>query len=354
MSEAKGWRRLAGIGVVWIGVVGIGLGMVGTAAAQPPSAGVVNVYSSRHYDTDDRVYAAFEKATGIRVQVVEGDAAALLERLKREGERSPADLYLAVDAGRLDQAEKQGVFQPVRSSVLEQRVPANLRHPDGLWFGLTKRARIVVYAKDRVKAGELARYEDLADARWRGKVLVRSSTHVYNQSLVASMIAAHGVEATEAWCRGLVANFARKPQGGDRDQVKAIAAGEGDVAIVNSYYLAQMLAAPEAADREAAAKVAVLYPNQQDRGTHVNLAGAGVARHAPNRENAIRLLEFLTGDEAQQVFVGGNKEYSVVAGTPTVPELAAFGPFREDPLNAATFGGQAAAALQLMDRCGWR
>ncbi len=325
--------------------------------ADAPETGeqVVNVYSARHYDTDDEVYAEFQRQTGIQVNVIEGDSAALLERLRREGEQSPADLFVAVDAGRLHQVEQEGIFDPVDSAVLNERIPESLRHPEGLWFGLTKRARVIVHAKDRVAAGAIATYEDLADPEWKGRVLIRSSSNVYNQSLVGSILAANGEEAAETWCEGLVANLARKPQGGDRDQVRALAAGEGDVAVVNSYYLAQMIAAddkPE--DQQAAAQVTVVFPNQGDRGTHVNIAGAGVVKGAPNRDNAVALLEFLTGPEAQAIFAGGNKEYPVVAGYEAAPELEAFGAFREDSVNASVFGSRGQQALRLMDRCGWR
>ena len=332
-----------------------------TEASSDPSAGdavvadagVVNVYSARHYDVDDELYALFKKQTGIDVNIIEGDSAALLERLRREGEQSPADVFVAVDAGRLHQAELEGIFDSVQSEVLNERIPESLRHPEGLWFGLTKRARVIVFAKDRVQADELSSYEDLADPKWKGRVLIRSSSNIYNQSLVGSIIAAHGEEKAEEWCRGLVANMARKPQGGDRDQVRAVAAGEGDVAVANTYYLAHMMVgSPE--DQEAASKVSVFFPNQADRGSHVNISGAGVIKGAPNRDNAIKFLEFLTSDAAQKIFAGGNKEYPVVASAEAVPELATFGEFKEDPVNASVFGASNQQALMLMDRCGWR
>ena len=314
---------------------------------------VVNLYSARHYDTDDQLYEGFFQATGIRVHRIEGDSAALLERLRREGEQSPADVFMAVDAGRLHQAETEGIFQPIESEILSERIPENLRHPEGLWFGLTKRARILVYAKDRVQPDAISTYEELAQPEWKGRVLIRSSSNIYNQSLMGSIVAAHGEEAAEEWCRGLVENLARKPQGGDRDQVRAIAAGEGDIAVANSYYLAHMAAGSEA-DREVAAQVGVIFPNQGDRGTHVNISGAGVVRGAANRDNAIRFLEYLTSPEAQAIFAGGNKEYPVVEGTASVPELEAFGDFEEDSLNASVFGANNQTSLMIMDRCGWR
>ena len=317
------------------------------------AAEVVNVYSARHYDTDDRIYSAFEERTGIKVRLIEGKSDALLARLKREGKRSPADVFITVDAGRLFQAERQRVFQPISSKRLMTRVPANLRHPKGLWFGLTKRARIILRSKERVKEGEITSYEDLAKPKWKGRVLIRSSSNVYNQSLVGSMIVAHGVKGAEAWCRGLVANMARKPQGGDRDQIKGVAAGEADVAVANSYYYARMLSGTPA-EKAAAAKVAVVFPNQDGRGTHVNLSGVGVCAHAPNKANAIKFVEFLSGELAQKTFAAGNNEYPVVRGVETVPVLRNFGTFKEDAVNAAAFGNNNLTAVRSMDRAGWR
>ena len=317
------------------------------------AAEVVNVYSARHYDTDDRIYSAFEERTGIKVRLIEGKSDALLARLKREGKRSPADVFITVDAGRLFQAERQRVFQPISSKRLMTRVPANLRHPKGLWFGLTKRARIILRSKERVKEGEITSYEDLAKPKWKGRVLIRSSSNVYNQSLVGSMIVAHGVKGAEAWCRGLVANMARKPLGGDRDQIKGVAAGEADVAVANSYYYARMLSGTPA-EKAAAAKVAVVFPNQDGRGTHVNLSGVGVCAHAPNKANAIKFVEFLSGELAQKTFAAGNNEYPVVRGVETVPVLRNFGTFKEDAVNAAAFGNNNLTAVRIMDRAGWR
>ena len=317
------------------------------------AAEVVNVYSARHYDTDDRIYSAFEEQTGIKVRLIEGKSDALLARLKREGKRSPADVFITVDAGRLFQAERQRVFQPISSKRLTTRVPANLRHPKGLWFGLTKRARIILRSKERVKEGEITSYEDLAKPKWKGRVLIRSSSNVYNQSLVGSMIVAHGVKGAEAWCRGLVANMARKPQGGDRDQIKGVSAGEADVAVANSYYYARMLSGTPA-EKAAAAKVAVVFPNQDGRGTHVNLSGVGVCAHAPNKANAIKFVEFLSGELAQKTFAAGNNEYPVVRGVETVPVLRNFGTFKEDAVNAAAFGNNNLTAVRIMDRAGWR
>ena len=318
------------------------------------TAEVVNVYSARHYDTDDALYDKFKSQTGIEVKVIEGKSDALLERLRREGKRSPADVFIAVDAGRLNKAEAHGVFHPVESETLNERVPSHLRHPKGLWFGLTKRVRIILYSKDRVKSGEIANYEDLVDAKWRNRVLIRSSTNIYNQSLVGSMIETHSEDAALKWCQGLVQNMARRPQGGDRDQIRAVAAGEGDVAVANHYYYARMLTSDTAADREAAAKVQLLFPNQKDRGAHVNISGAGVVKTAPNKANAVKFLEFLVSDEAQKVFAAGNQEYPVVEGVELSPVLQEFGEFKGDGVSAYKFGGNNLKAIRLMDRAGWR
>ena len=316
--------------------------------------GVVNVYSARHYDTDDALYQRFTELTGIRVNVIEGRADELLVRLRQEGTLSPADVFIAVDAGRLFQAEQQGIFQPASSELLEELVPASLRHPEGLWFGLTKRARVLVVSRERVPDDVVALdYEDLALPAWRGRVLVRSSSNIYNQSMVSAMIATQGQEQAQAWCRGLAANFARRPQGGDRDQIRAVAAGEGDVAIVNHYYFARMLTGSEA-DREATAKLRVIFPNQDDRGTHVNISGAGVVRSAPNRENAVRFIEFLASAEAQHALASNNQEYPVAEGISITPELQGLGSFKADEVNARQLGSNNAEAVRTMDRAGWR
>ena len=314
---------------------------------------VVNIYSARHYDTDDKLYEQFEEKTGIKVQIIEGSSDALLERLAREGERSPADVFITVDAARLHKAVEQGVFQAIESSTLEKKVPANLRHPKGLWFGLTKRARIIFVSRDRVKEGAIRTYEDLAKPELKGKILIRSSTNVYNQSLVGSIIESHGESAAEKWCQAVAANMARPPQGGDRDQIKAVAAGEGDVAVANSYYFARMLKGTDE-EREAASKVRAVFPNQDGRGAHVNISGAGVVSTAPNKENAIKLLEFLVSEEAQDIFAAGNNEYPVVEGTPTVQVLKALGEFKADVLNPAVIGENTPKAIRMMDRVGWR
>ncbi|MEM9251364.1 MAG: Fe(3+) ABC transporter substrate-binding protein [Planctomycetota bacterium] len=321
-----------------------------------PSAmaqGEVNVYSSRHYDTDDKLYALFTEKTGIEVNVIEGGADELLTRLNREGELSPGDVFIAVDAGRLQKAVDQGALQPVASDVLAERIPDELRHPDGLWFGLSKRAR-VIFLSDRVPANLVDSYESLADPYLGKIVLIRSSQNIYNQSLLASMIAQQGQEVAEAWAEGIVANMARTPQGGDTDQLRALAAGEGDIAVANHYYFCRMLERGNDADRAAAESLTLVFPNQGDRGTHVNVSGAGVLRHAPNRENAIALLEFLTTPEAQELYALANYEYPVVNDVELTPVLTRLGEFDADELNAGELGRLNREAVRTMDRAGWR
>lgn len=323
-------------------------------AAATASAAEINVYSSRHYDTDVKLYENFTAKTGVKVNLIDGKDDELIERIRTEGANSPADLLVTVDAGRLWRAQQAGVLQPVTSAVLEQAIPAHLREPEGYWFGLTKRARVLVYNKDAVKPEELTSYEDLAAAKWKGRLLIRSSTNVYNQSLAGSLLAVHGETETEAWARGVVANLARKPQGGDSDQIKAVAAGEGDVAVSNTYYVARILASAKPEDKAVAAKIAVVFPNQNDRGAHVNVSGAGVVKTAPHRAEAVQFLEYLVSPDAQKIFAEGNFEYPVVAGVPAHPVIAAWGPFKEHALNAAVYGKNNEAALKLMDRAGWK
>lgn len=315
---------------------------------------VVNLYSSRHYDTDEELYRRFREATGIRVNVVEAEADQLIERIKNEGDNSPADLLLTVDAGRLWRAEQENLFQPVTSPVLTAEIPEHLRHPDGLWFGLTQRARVIMYHKDRVNPTDLSTYEDLVDPNWRGRILIRSSTNIYNQSLVGSLIAAHGAEDTETWARGLVANFARDPQGGDIDQIKAVAAGLGDLAVSNTYYLARLIKSNKAEDQAVANAIGVFFPNQSDRGTHVNISGAGLVKTAPHADLALEFLEYLVSPEAQRIFAESNHEYPVVDGVAIDSVVSGFGDFKADSLNAAVFGQNNPEALRITDRAGWK
>lgn len=322
----------------------------GTALA----TGEVNLYSARQEALIKPLLDQFTAATGIEVNVVSAKADALLQRLKSEGRNSPADLLLTVDAGNLHAAQVAGVLQPVRSQVLEAAIPATYRDPAGHWFGLSMRARPIMYVKGRVDPSELSTYEALAEPKWKGRICIRSSDNVYNQSLVAAMIATRGEAATEAWAKGFVANFARKPQGGDRDQLKAAVAGQCDIAIANTYYLAQMLESDKADEKAIAEKIGVFWPNQNDRGVHVNISGAGVTAAAPNRDNAVRLLEFLAGEKAQQWYAETNQEYPVRSGAAASATLRGFGEFHADSVNMAQLGEFNAAAVRLMDRAGWR
>ena len=325
-------------------------------AAAQSSGGQLNVYWARHYDTDASLFSDFTAQTGVQVNVIEGTEDQLISRIESEGRNSPADLLVTVDAGRLWRAEQAGLFQPVHSEWLQARVPEHLRHPEGFWFGLAKRARVIAYAAGRVDPSELSTYEALAWPKWRGRILVRSSSNVYNQSLVGSLIEANGLDATQEWARAIVANMARRPQGGDTDQLKAVAAGVGDLAISNHYYYARLANSPLAEERDVAAQLGLFFPNQGEweRGTHVNVSGAGVIASAPNRDNAVAFLEHLVGDAAQSTFARGSSEFPVVEGVEMDPVLASWGPFREDTLNAATFGYNGRGALFLMDRAGWR
>lgn len=326
-------------------------------AAALPALGeekVLNLYSSRHYQTDDALYDNFTKRTGIKVNRIEANEDALLERLKNEGARSPADVLVTVDAGRLWRAEQLGLFQPVRSKVLMEAIPGELRHPDGLWFAFSVRARPIFYLKGAVDPKQIRDYEDLADPKWKGKVCVRSSSNMYNLSLMSSMIAGVGPVKAEEWARDVVANFARSPKGGDTDQLKAVAAGECQVAIANTYYYVRLMKSAKPEERAVAEKVGVIFPNQSGRGTHVNISGAGVLRNAPHRDNAVKFLEYLAGEEAQAYFANGNNEYPAVGKVKVNRELASLGEFRKDSLNVSVLGKNQAAAQQAYDRAGWK
>lgn len=314
----------------------------------------VNVYSFRQEQLIRPLLDAFTKETGIEVRLVSGKDDALLERLRAEGENSPADILMTVDAGRLYRAVEAGLLQPVTSSTLDALVPAQYREPSGLWYGLSVRARPIMVAKDRVAPDSIKSYTDLADPKWKGKVCVRSSGSVYNQSMLDAMIERVGVEKTEAWAAGLVANFARPPTGGDRDQIKGLASGECDVAISNSYYLGQMTTSSDEAEKAAAAATLIVWPDQDAAGVHVNISGAGVTKSAKNKENAVKLLEFLAGDAAQAIYAGDVYEYPLREGIALSPVVAAWGTFKADTLDVSKLGTHNAEALRIADRVGWR
>lgn len=318
-------------------------------ASEVADTGQVNIYSSRHYNTDDQLYDGFTEQTGISVNLIEGKADELIERIKSEGANSPADILITVDAGRLWRAAEAGIFAPVESEILESQIPDNLQDPNNLWFGFSKRARVIMYNKDRVDPSQLSTYENLADPQWQGRFIVRSSSNIYNQSLVAGMIEEKGEEATAEWIEGLVANFARSPQGNDTSQIEDVAAGVADLTLANTYYLARYEDNPEVFD-----KVGIFFPNQDGRGAHVNISGAGLLQNAPNPENAVAFLEYLASPEAQEFFALGNNEYPVVEGTPVNPVVESFGEFEDDTTNVAAYGKNNADAVKIMDRAGWK
>ena len=316
---------------------------------------MLNFPPARHYQSDDAVFAAFTEQTGIEVRRIEGKDDALIERIRQEGDASPADVLITVDAGRLWRADEAGLFQPAESRVLADRIPASLRDPEGHWYGFSTRARVIFYDKDRIDPEGLDDYEDLADPRWKGEVCARTGSNIYNLSLMASMIAHHGLEQAEEWARGVVANFARDPQGGDTDQIRAVAAGECGIAIANSYYFARLMSSDDPADKEVVAKVGWVFPNQGGRGTHVNVSGAGILAHAPHPAEALAFLEFLSSPRAQTLFARGNNEFPVVEGAALDnAALETLGAFSSDPLEASLYGENQASAQKALDRAGWK
>lgn len=315
---------------------------------------VVNVYTHRHYEADQQLFDKFTEATGIKVNVVSASADELIQKLELEGANSPADVLITVDAGRLHRAEEKGLLQPVNSEILNSNIPAKYRDQEGHWFGLTYRARIIAYSTERVNPEELSTYEALTGPEWKGKVLTRSSENIYNQSLLASIIAHHGQEGAQEWAAGLLANMARDPKGSDRDQVKAVAAGEGDVAIVNTYYIGIMLNDANEEERKAAEKIAIFFPNQEDRGTHINISGAGVTKYAPNKENAVKLIEFLSNQESQEFLANINFEYPVNPKAEFSDLLKKWGTFKADELHLSVLGENNSDAVVIFDKVGWK
>lgn len=330
--------------------------LAGALALPAMADEVVNVYSARHYDSDLLLYEAFTEKTGITVNVIEDSSSgALIEKMKAEGVNSPADIFLTADASNLAMAAEESLLQPVSSEALDSRIPAELRDPEGRWFALTQRSRVIMYRKGDVDVTGLEDYEDLADPAWKGMICIRSSGNVYNQSLVGSLIAANGEEATAEWVQGVVANFAREPEGNDTAQIKGVAAGECDIAVANTYYLARLARSDDPADRAVAEAIGVILPNQSNRGTHTNISGAGVAAHAPNKDNAVAFIEFLASDDAQHIFAEANNEWPAVPGmghAAVLDEL--YGDFKRDPINPAVFGAHRNAALTIMESNGWK
>jgi iron(III) transport system substrate-binding protein len=316
---------------------------------------VLNLYSARHYQTDESLYADFTKQTGIKINRIELGDEPLLQRLKTEGANSPADVVLLVDAARLWRAQIDGLFQPVPSKVLAERIPANFRSNDGTWFGFSLRARAIVYDKSKLKPEDVDTYLKLADPKLKGLVCTRSGSHPYMLSLIGSLIELNGEAKTEAWARGMVANMARPPRGGDTDQIKGVAAGECGVALTNSYYWLRLVRSSDPKDKEVVAKVGFLWPNQSTTGTHINISGGGVAKHAPNRAHAIQFLEYLSSPQAQAYFADGNNEWPVVKGAGTAnAALAALGTPKFENVPVSTIGKNQIAAQRILDRVGYR
>lgn len=314
----------------------------------------VNVYTHRHYPPDQELFAQFTEQTGIKVNVVNASADELIQKMELEGNASPADVLITVDAGRLVRAKEKGLLQSVNSSILDSVIPSHLQDEEKQWFGLTKRARVIVYNKETITPEQLSTYEDLASEKWNGKILIRSSSNIYNQSLMASIIANAGEENAKDWASKVVANMARDPKGNDRDQVKAVVAGEGDVAVVNTYYIGKLINSEDEVEKTAGNGVGIFFPNQADRGTHINISGAGVAKHAPNKANAIKFIEFLSSEKAQAVFSEANFEYPVNENVKPSALLESWGSFKEDNLSLSKLGANNKKAVLIFDEVGWQ
>ena len=314
----------------------------------------VNLYSQRHYAVDELQYKNFTEKTGIKVNVVKANADELIERLKNEGESSPADLFVTVDAGKLFNAREAGVLQKIPSEYINQNIMNELRDPEGFWAPITYRSRVIVYSNERVEKSDLSTYEDLANPKWKNRLLVRSSSNAYNQALMSSLVANLGSENTENWSSAVVSNFARDPKGSDRDQVKAIAAGQGDIAIVNSYYIGLLLASEKEEEIKAGNAVSVFFPNQDDRGAHINVSGLALTKNAPNRENAIELIKYLTSVQAQETYVNNSYEYSVNPNVKPDPIVQEWGEFKKDPVDLNMLGIKRDEAIRIFDKTGWK
>ncbi len=316
---------------------------------------ILNLYSSRHYQTDEALYANFIKQAGIKLNRIEAGEDPLIERLRNEGAASPADVLVTVDAGRLWRAEQLGLFQAIESKTLQSRLPAHLRAANHQWFGFSTRARVIVYNKNQVNAADVQNYEDLANPKLKGKVCTRSGSHVYNLSLMSALIEHWGEDKAEAWARAVVTNFARSPKGGDTDQITAVASGECGVALANTYYYARLLASEKPADRKLMENVVLVWPNQKSFGTHVNVSGAGVLKHAPHKAAAIRYLEYLASDAAQSYFASGNNEWPAVStASLNNRTLESMGKFKADTLNVSALGKNQPAAQKIFDRAGFK
>ncbi|MCW5575975.1 MAG: Fe(3+) ABC transporter substrate-binding protein [Burkholderiales bacterium] len=329
--------------------------LVASLFSAPIAAQELNLYSSRHYQTDEALYGGFTKATGIKLNRIEAGENPLIERIRNEGASSPADVLITVDAGRLWRVEQLGLFQPIESKVLAELLPAHMRAANNQWFGFSARARVIIYNKSAINPAEVQNYEDLASPKLKGKVCTRSGSHIYNLSLMSALIEHLGEAKAEQWAKGVVDNLARAPKGGDTDQIRAVAAGECAVAISNSYYYARLMKSDKPEDKKVVAATGLIWPNQKSFGTHMNVSGAGVIKTAPNKAAAIRFLEYLSSDNAQTYFANGNNEWPVVKSAPVDnAALASLGNFKADTLNISALGKNQPAAQKIFDRVGYK
>ncbi len=345
------WQRYLAI-ISWFFGFMISVTLTDTVTAQEK---VMNLYTARHYATDEAFYSGFSKLTGIKLNRIEGGEDALFERIKAEGAGSPADVFLTVDVARLWRAEQAGIFAPLKSALLTKRIPAHFRDPNGNWFGFSSRARVIAYDRRKISAGDVARYEQLADPKWKGEICTRPSSHPYNLSLISSMILHLGEDKAREWARGVATNLARPPRGGDTDQLTAVGVGECSIALSNHYYYVRLMRSTKPEDRALVEKVHIVWPNQNDRGTHVNISGGGILKNAPHRDAAVKFLEYLASDQAQAYFANGNNEWPTVKGVKLAnPQLESFGQFRTDALPLVDLGKTQAAAQRLADQVGWK
>ncbi len=347
------WVSIPRTSLVRTALTALAVLMMAEGAIPAMAQGEVNVYSSRHYDTDEKLYGDFEKQTGIKVNRIEDKETALIERIKAEGANSPADLLLTVDAGRLWAADNVGVFQPVKSDLLEERIPASLRHPDGHWFGFSKRARVIFYDKERV-AEPPKTYMDLADPKYKGLLCTRSSSNIYMLSLMAAMIEHHGADTAKKWAKGVWENRAREPEGGDTDQLRGIASGICGIALSNTYYFARALSNEVKDLTGKTDKIGIVFPNQDSTGAHINISGAGVTKHAPNKDNAVKFLEYLASPSAQKYFADGNNEYPVIEGVKPTSVVEQLGTFKSDDLAIVKLGINQPQAQKIYDEIGYK
>ena len=326
----------------------VAMGCSPSKKKETTEAGELNLYSQRHYDADKKVFDLFTEKTGIKINLVRAGADELITRMETEGGQSPADIFFTIDAARLNRAKQKELLQPI-----EITTHATFSDPEKYWHGVTYRARVVAYDKEKVSPSDLSTYEDLVDKKWQGKILIRSSSNGYNQSLLASILYASGEESAEGWAKGIVKNMARSPEGGDRDQVKAIAAGIGELAITNSYYVGLLLNSSNPEDVKVGEGVGIFFPNQESRGTHVNVSGIGVTKNAPNKENALKFIEFVTSEEIQKIYANESFEYPVHPNVPSHPSVAGWGEFKTDALGFAEDISYTDRAIRVFDRAGW-